>query len=136
MVAGGYSDIEESDLDTVEILELAVFSSEDPQWTLLSHRLHSPLFKPGLVTLGGFPYLLGGDRAFSTQSGIYKFNADQPSQHWTKVSDLITPRYLFSTSLVQFEEIQGCCTTQTSQLKTNNGDLDHDHDHARHLPNK
>ena len=132
MVAGGYSDIEESDLDTVEILELAVFSSEDPQWTLLSHRLHSPLFKPGLVTLGGFPYLLGGDRAFSTQSGIYKFNSDQPSQHRTKVSDLITPRYLFSTSLVQFEEIQGCCTTPTYMVKTNFGD----HDHARHLPNK
>ena len=126
MVAGGYNDNGESDLDTVETLELGA-----AQWILLSQTLPSPLFKPGLVTLGGFPYLLGGTTTTRIQSGIFKFNADQPSQHWTKVSDLLTPRYLFSASLVNFEEIQACCRTTTTKEETNS-DLDH-HD-ARIIP--
>ena len=135
MVAGGYDDNTELDLDSVEILELSGFSS---QWILLSQTLPSPLFKPSLVTLGGFPYLLGGTTTTTIQSGIFKFNLDQPSQHWTKVSDLLTPRYLFSASLVNFEEIKACCsttttttTTTTTKEETNN---DLNHDDARIVP--
>ena len=83
MVAGGFNDLmfTDDDLDTVEILELGSWNS---QWTLLSQTLPLALFKPNLVTLGGFPFLLGGTTTRVTQSAIYKFNADQPSQHWTK----------------------------------------------------
>ena len=85
MVAGGYDDNTELDLDSVEILKLSRFSS---QWILLSQTLPSPLFKPSLVTLGGFPYLLGGD---TDQRGPPPCRGSSPRSCWRQLSYGLMP---------------------------------------------
>ncbi len=49
----------------------------------------------------------------SPERGIYKFD---PSTHeWNKLSDLLTGRGIFSTSIINFKEFQNCCVIRTRE---------------------
>ena len=63
-----------------------------------------------------FIFCAGGAKGVdesSTQRGIYKFD---PSTHeWNEVADLLTGRVLFTTSIINFEDVKNCCITRTRE---------------------